>query len=155
MSDRCHGCFGSSFGDCDECQREKSTVPATLIIPGKLPNLNDYTEACRGNRYSGAKMKKNAEEIICSHILEQIPRAHFDCPVQVSFRWYEANRRRDLDNIAFAKKFILDALVRSGVLDNDNWQGVSGFSDSFFIDPKNPRIEVDISPVEISLNCRF
>lgn len=36
----------------------------TLKIDGKLPNLNDYTKACRANRYAGAEMKRKAEEIL-------------------------------------------------------------------------------------------
>lgn len=34
----------------------------TLTIDWKLPNLNDYTKACRANRYAGAEMKRKAEE---------------------------------------------------------------------------------------------
>lgn len=62
----------------------------------------------------------------------------------VKFRWYEANKKRDLDNVAFAKKFIFDALVDCGVLKNDSRKYVVGFSDDFYIDKVNPRIEVEI-----------
>ena len=34
---------------------------AILTIQGKLAGLNDYTRACRSNRYIGAKMKADAE----------------------------------------------------------------------------------------------
>ena len=34
--------------------------------------------------------------------------------------WTEPNSKRDVDNIVFAKKFIFDALVRSGVIVNDS-----------------------------------
>lgn len=34
--------------------------------------------------------------------------------------WTLPNKRRDLDNVAFATKFIQDALVEIGVFDDDN-----------------------------------
>ena len=117
---------------------------ATLVIDGQLPNLNDYTKACRTNRYAGAKMKADAEKIIGFYILRQLCGVSFKNTVKLSFRWYEPNKRRDLDNICFAKKFILDALVGNGIIVADGWNGVAGFTDQFFIDKENPRIEVDI-----------
>lgn len=116
----------------------------TLTIEGQLPNLNDYTKACRSNRYAGAKMKQDSERIISAYIMQQLKGVAFDGTVSLNFRWYEPNKRRDLDNICFAKKFILDALVNNGIIKADGWQGVAGFTDQFFIDKEFPRIEVDI-----------
>lgn len=120
----------------------------TLIIKGQLPNLNDYTKACRANKFNGAKMKQDSERIITTYIMQQLSGVKFKGAVKLSFRWYEPNKRRDLDNVCFAKKFILDALVKSKVIKTDGWQGVAGFTDEFFIDKKSPRIEVDISEYE-------
>ena len=118
-----------------------------LTIYGRLPGLNDYTLRCRQNRFAGAKMKKDAEELIRGYIMSQrIP--HFDKAVELNFSWYEPNSRRDLDNIAFAKKFVIDALVETGVIKSDGWKGVTGFTDSFYIDKSNPRIEVEIREAE-------
>ena len=116
----------------------------TLIIQGNLPNLDDYTKACRSNKFAGAGMKKKAEKHITAHIMQQLKDIAFDKTVRLSFRWYESNKRRDLDNICFAKKFILDALVSNEIIIADGWKGVIGFTDEFFIDKENPRIEVDI-----------
>lgn len=115
-----------------------------LVIEGRLPNLNDYTKACRGNKYAGAKMKEESERVISAHIRQQLQGVAFKGTVKLAFRWYEPDRRRDLDNICFAKKFILDALVSNGIIETDSWRGVVGFTDEFFIDKKNPRIEVEI-----------
>ena len=68
----------------------------------------------------------------------------FEGPVVVSIEWYEPNRRRDLDNVASAKKFILDGLVRAGVLANDGQRHVTGFADTFHVDRERPRIVVSI-----------
>lgn len=116
----------------------------TLIIAGRLDGLNEYTRACRKNKFAGAQMKKENETIISAYIMEQLRGIHFDGVVELSFRWYEKDRKRDLDNIAMAKKFILDALVNNGIIVADGWKGVVGFTDQFFVDSDNPRIEVDI-----------
>lgn len=52
-------------------------------------------------------------------------------PITIRFIWVEKNRKRDKDGISFGKKFILDAMQKSGKLDNDNWKWIRGFSDSF------------------------
>lgn len=97
-------------------------------IPLKLPSLNDYTKACRTNKYAGAKMKSNTEQHIAFY-LHGLPK--FDKPIKIHFLWIEGNKRRDLDNIAFGKKFVLDAMVHFGYLKDDNRRMVTGFTDDF------------------------
>lgn len=64
------------------------------------------------------------------------------------YRWYEKDKRRDLDNVSsFGRKVIQDALVYTGVIQNDGWKEITGFSDEFYVDKKNPRIEVEIEEV--------
>ena len=101
-----------------------------IEMPIKLPSLNEYVNACRSNPYVGAKMKKDSEDLIGWFIKKIAP---FRNPVEVSFTWVEPNRRRDVDNIAFGKKFILDALVKNGVLQDDSQRYVRALSDSFQI----------------------
>lgn len=100
------------------------------IIPYKFPSLNAYTLACRGNRYSGAKMKKDVQKAISNH-LNKLPK--LKPPIRIDFTWMERDRRRDPDNVAFGKKFILDTMVLLGKIPNDTRQFVVGFSDSFEI----------------------
>ena len=102
-------------------------------IPYKFPSLNEYINACRSNRYAGAQMKKDVQYEI-SYYIARLPR--FENPVKIEFNWYEKNKRRDLDNIAFAKKFILDALVENGKLKDDNRKCVTAFKDEFFYEKK-------------------
>lgn len=69
-------------------------------------------------------------------------------PVFMEYLWIEPNRRRDKDNISsFGRKVIQDALVSAGVLKDDGWKHVVGFSDRFEVDKENPRIEVIIKEV--------
>ena len=52
-------------------------------------------------------------------------------PIKIHFHWIEGNKKRDLDNIAFAKKFILDSMVKIGKLKDDNRKYVTAFTDTF------------------------
>jgi len=115
-----------------------------LIIHGRLDNLNDYTKACRTSPIVGNRMKGRNEEYIAGYIMQQLRGVRFKGKTRLTFRWIEPNRNRDLDNVCFAKKFILDALVKNKVLETDGWRGVEGFTDVFDVDPENPRIEVTI-----------
>lgn len=116
---------------------------AEFTILGSLPGLNDYTRACRTNPHVGAAMKREAEDRIRPCInCAGLP--HFDGPVSVHVAWHERDNRRDPDNIRFGIKFILDALVKTRVLDGDSRKHVASLSDSFATDRTKPRIVVTI-----------
>lgn len=90
-----------------------------LIIPGQLPGANTYIDACRRNKHLANKLKHQAESTVMWSAKSQLRGVRLDGPVIMRYTWVEPNRRRDKDNIAFAKKFVQDALVRAGVLAND------------------------------------
>ena len=94
----------------------------------KLPSLNEYVNVCRRNRFEAAEYKRRIESEIML-FTNKLPR--LDYPVRIHFHWIEGSKRRDLDNVCFAKKFILDALVKGGKLKDDNRRCVTGFTDSF------------------------
>jgi len=104
-----------------------------LHIDGRLPSLNEYINAERSSKYAAATMKKNAENKIAVFItqnrLKPVTR-----PVKLFYTWYLRDRRKDLDNIAFAQKFVQDALVFTDILPNDGQKWVVGFSHDFKID---------------------
>lgn len=119
-----------------------------LIIPGTLPNLNDYIAAERTNRHKGAKMKADSGNIVATAIRQCMRGVRIDKPVFMEYTWIEPSRRRDKDNISsFGRKVIQDALVDTGVLKDDGWKHVVGFSDRFGIDKEDPRIEVLIKEI--------
>lgn len=117
-----------------------------FVIKGKLPGLNEYLKAERSFRRGhscGNDMKQEYQMLISNAIRTQLKRLRIKSPVYIKYKFYEPNKRRDLDNIAgVAHKFIQDALVKCKVLENDGWQHIRGFSDEFYVDQKNPRIEV-------------
>lgn len=99
-----------------------------IEIPFRLPSLNQYINECRKNRYAGAGMKKKIEKDIGCYI-NLLPQ--YENPVKIHFHWVEENKRRDFDNICWAKKFILDSMVKAGKLKDDNRNYVVGFEDTF------------------------
>ena len=105
-----------------------------------MPSLNDYTVACRSNKYVGAKFKAEVEEVIGWSIKQALTSKSLYKPnkaVMVRFEWHERTKKRDADNIASAKKFILDALVRNGVLADDSRKYVKGFYDTVVDDTED------------------
>ena len=120
-------------------------------INEKLPSLNEYIVACRTNKFIGAKLKEDVENNIWVYINNGL-KTKFEKPIKINFTWVEKDRRRDLDNICFAKKFILDALVKSGKLKNDTQNYVRGFTDSFLYDKKN-KVIVEIEEID-EINCK-
>lgn len=100
-------------------------------IDKRLMGLNEYTKINRNNKYAGNEAKQREQAYIMWCIKEQLGNLKIDKPVIGHFTWIEENKRRDLDNVCFAKKFILDALVEAGVLADDNRKIVTNFTDSF------------------------
>lgn len=120
-----------------------------LVIPGILPNLNDYITAERQHRQKAAAMKRQIEQIVILCAKSQLRGVKFTKPVIMRYKWYEPNRKRDKDNISsFGRKCIQDGLVKAKVLRNDGWSEIEAFSDEFFVDKRTPRVEIEIEEVE-------
>lgn len=120
-----------------------------MTIPGRLPGLNEYIEACRNSKFEGNKLKSGVENHIIRCIKSQLRGVQFKKPVVMNYTWVEPNRRRDKDNIAFARKFVQDALVKAKVLKNDGWAYIENFTDDFAVDAKHPRVEITFQEVGI------
>lgn len=113
----------------------------TIIIKGELTDLNNYIRVERGNKFGGASLKRQMTQLVA---LQARKYPKIVTPAWFIFNWFLPNKMKDPDNIAFAKKFVLDGLMLAKKLDNDGWDQVSGFTDQFFVDAKNPRIELEI-----------
>ena len=119
-----------------------------MVIQGKFPSLNELIDANRSHRQKGNSLKRKSQHEISLAIMDQM-RIHIDKPIFIHYRFYEPNKKRDLDNISgFFHKVFQDALVECHVIKNDNWQHIVGFSDEFFVDNKHPRIEVELKEVK-------
>lgn len=115
-----------------------------FTIHGRLDGLNEYTKVSRGNKYASNAMKHRNEKIILEGIREAKLKAIDKYPVKLNITWYEPNLRRDVDNITMAVKFILDALVKDGVLIDDSQKYVKEINHEVKVDKDFPRIEVGL-----------
>lgn len=115
-----------------------------IEIPMRLPSLNEYIDAnriSRGKWNKGNQMKQDTQRDITPYLKKL---GTYSNPVKINFYWIEPDRRRDLDNVCFAKKFILDAMVQAGIISNDNRKHVTGFTDYFGYDKGNPKVIVEV-----------
>lgn len=96
-------------------------------IQGQLATLNDHDAANRGNKFIGAKLKREQTELVAYQVMGK---PKITKPCFVTFHWFYSSRH-DYDNIAFAKKYALDGMIKAGILPNDNQSWVLGFSDDF------------------------
>jgi len=116
---------------------------------GEFTDLNTYIAAERGNRFAAAEIKRDETDRVQMGCLseENSKQAPITKPCFVCFEWYTRNERKDADNVAFAKKFILDGLVKAGILKDDTRKFVLGFTDNFKVDSDFPRVMVSFEEV--------
>ena len=103
--------------------------------PDRFPTLNEYIDCERGSTIAVAAMKKKCTEQVRVQCIEQsIPPVAGK--VDLLFEWHSSTRH-DPDNVAFAKKFILDGLQAAGVLENDNRKFIGTMADEIIQDDED------------------
>lgn len=117
-----------------------------MVIPGTLPTLNEIVDAGKQHWGCYAKMKEEETNKV-AWVAKQLPEMK---AVRLSITYFCRDRRTDPDNLAAGKKFILDGLVKAGVLKNDGWEQVKSFQESWEVDKDEPRIEVILEDVSDS-----
>lgn len=115
-----------------------------IVIPGRFSGLNEFIDANRrgkGHWNCGNAMKQRDQ----STIMWSLPRVRFKHKIFIRYVYYEPNTKRDKDNISgYFHKIFQDAMVQAGLIENDGWRNIDGWTDRFEVDKKNPRIEVEI-----------
>lgn len=116
----------------------------TLWIPGPVWAQNEMIAAAkkaRGRVYAAKKREwTNLVKLLAKATgLRPVARAH------VTFDFRELARRRDPDNLRSSSKWILDGLVAAGVLPDDGWDEIAGFSDTWRVDKAKPGVLVTIT----------
>lgn len=75
-----------------------------------------------------------------------------ESPVSIHCIWHEKRpkngRMRDFDNVSFAIKFILDAMVDEGVITDDGFKHVKRISHEYYMASGDPFIEVIVEEIE-------
>ena len=119
-----------------------------IVIPYELMDLNTYIKNNRANRMKGAKSKRAYTRLCAVSVKAAMNKGleikEDEMPIDLHFKWYVPSKRKDKDNIAFGKKFILDGMLKAGLLENDGWKQIGNFKDSFYVDKEKPRVVVEI-----------
>lgn len=98
----------------------------------RFPTLNEYIDCERGSTIAAAAMKKKCTEQVKEQCVSQQIQP-VNGKVDLLFEWHSSTRH-DPDNVAFAKKFILDGLQAAGVLENDNRKFIGTMADEVIND---------------------
>ncbi len=122
--------------------------PFSFFVPGPLPGMNEIIKASKsryGKSFAYSLMKRRWTKAVADSILMyaqgNVPK--FDC-VQVVFKWAEKNKRRDPDNVSAGRKFVLDGMVKAGLIPNDNWRHVHSWDDHFLVYTPKPGVYVSV-----------
>lgn len=111
----------------------------SFTVSVKLPGAND----CLWKHW---RTFRNIKQAAQREIGVAIRRAKLK-PMQyarISFEWREPDQKRDFDNIMFAQKFVLDALVASEILQDDGWAYVTEIRHVVVMNPALPGVHVTL-----------
>lgn len=114
----------------------------TFFVPGPLPGLNDIIRK-HHMVYSRLKSQWGLTIARCI-IVAKLKRIGY---CRIEFVWREANNRRDDDNVTFAKKFVLDALRDTKIIQDDRRRFVHSTTDCVVLDPDRAGVDVTLIPV--------
>ena len=98
-------------------------------VKGSLATLNEHDKANRSNKFLGAKLKREQTDLVAWQ-LKGKPKIENPCTIE--FTWYYSGKY-DFDNLCFGKKYLLDGMVKAGILKDDNQKWVLGFDGEAFI----------------------
>ena len=138
--------------------RLSTPLSQSFFVPGPLPGLNDFiawakkrgvTVGKKGAMWNDYNAQKRSWEDMIRGVIHTSRLTPVAVPVTISYLWQEPNKRRDYSNIAAGKKLVEDALVRAGILRGDGWRDITGFTDRFEINRKQPGVRVTLMPDKI------
>lgn len=130
------------------------TAPQLITIEGRLPGLNEYTRACRAGYHAGNRMKRECTNRV-AWVISEAKLEPYDVPIEVGISWLEPNLKRDIDNVTFAAKFILDALKECQVIKDDSIRYVRRIINNIGLDRERPRIVVALMAYEPNRTVTF
>ena len=116
-----------------------------IVINGQFPTLNEIIRVSKSHYMAYSNQKKTYTEQAMYHINNL---GKIEGKNDWTFVWHRKNKRNDPDNIQVGTKYILDAFVKAGVIENDGWNEINSITHKFRVDKDNPRVEIFIGGVE-------
>ena len=118
----------------------KFTLPIYGVTRGAIA-VNWYRNA----HYQTSNNAKIKFKKLIQDQLDQFDK--IETPIKIKYTYYaQRNNSPDLDNfVGTVKKFFQDALVESGLIEDDNVNFIVANSESYGgIDKENPRVEAEV-----------
>ena len=117
-----------------------------------FPGMNEVVAANRGGWGGGHALKRRMTELVARAAREAMGDVGWIAPlvpVRVSMTWHEVNRRRDVDNVMSAQKFVLDGLVEAGAIRGDSRRWVpEATTHEVVVDKDHPGVTVEVTTME-------
>ena len=105
----------------------------------KLAGLNEFIHASGVSVGYKNKIKQETQKRIAEFISDM---PEYTEPIGIKFTWYSSSDKRDLDNISFAKKFILDEMKELGKIVDDSPKYVQWFTDDIVFGKDGVQLEI-------------
>ena len=130
-------------------------VPSLNIGTSGLKSLygmNEIISANRKDKNAGARQKRDEERRIAIYAKNAMRSQRWktpDVPVTIELVWHEANCRRDFDNISAYQKYLLDGMVKAGVIHDDSQKYIADFPhETLVIDKHTPGVRVTVKTIQ-------
>lgn len=104
----------------------QSDASNTFTYRGKLTPLNEMNNSNRTHWSAGARKKKTETEDVRLQAMSSKTFSAITEPCRIGFTWYYSSKH-DFDNIRSCCKVLLDGMVASGKLPDDNQKWIKGF----------------------------
>ena len=128
--------------------RDTARTSFSVVCSGTYPGVNEWWLNSVGHKMSFARAYKRKYQNMIIHELTEFRKIRMYGAVQVTFKYYAPDTKRDKDNVSgFFRKIFLDAMVQVGIIANDTWRDIAGYTELFYIDSVHPRIEVEVREV--------
>ena len=127
-----------------------------LTIYGQMYGLNELLNGRYYDKrtHSYHNRIKNDNDNICVDAIrfsKSLRNITITKPIVIDYQIYAQNKKHDRMNLLSAiDKSFEDALQKANVIANDGWNDVLNTTHSFYVDAKDPRVEVTITEQEVT-----
>jgi hypothetical protein len=122
------------------------TMKQTLKLDFELPTLNNMINDAKSiNKKTGWSrygIQKNQYTTLVGVQAKKQLKPIREFPVNITFKWFCKDKRKDKGNIRVGEKYITDGLVAAGIIPDDSWEYIGDFKDTFVVDKYNVGVHV-------------
>lgn len=119
-----------------------------IIKISKIPSKRKSGRAVMGIQYSAMK-KKYTEAVKVITRRSMINGFQFVSRVDITCNWFMKDKRKDPDNVSAGIKFILDGVVKAGLLEDDRYKHIASIKHNFFVsDNRKAYVTVELKEEE-------